>query len=69
MYSSTLDDFKLSLCFECRMLSSGLFPGVCDVNTNFSEHSVYSLSLLPPGFDSRSPQLRINMNTNKPKTG
>jgi hypothetical protein len=26
--NSLVLNFKLSLCFECRMLSSGLFPGV-----------------------------------------
>jgi uncharacterized membrane protein len=25
-------DFKLSLCSECCMLSSGLFTGVCSLN-------------------------------------
>jgi hypothetical protein len=25
------------------MLSSGLFPGVCSLNANVSEHSVYSI--------------------------
>jgi hypothetical protein len=36
-------DFKLSPCFECRMLSSGLFPGVCSLNANVSEHCVCSI--------------------------
>jgi hypothetical protein len=35
-------DFKLSPCFECLMLSSGLFPGVCNLNANVSEHCVCS---------------------------
>jgi hypothetical protein len=29
-------DFKLSPRFECSMLSSGLFPGVCSLNVNVS---------------------------------
>jgi hypothetical protein len=36
-------DFKLSLCFECRLLSSGLFPGVCSLNANVSEHCLFHL--------------------------
>jgi hypothetical protein len=36
-------DFKLSPCFECRMLSSGLFPGVCSLNANVSEHCQFHL--------------------------
>jgi hypothetical protein len=36
-------DFKLPPCFECRMLSSGLFPGACNLNANVSEHSVCSI--------------------------
>jgi hypothetical protein len=36
-------DFKLSPCFECRMFSSGLFPGVCSLNANVSEQSVCSI--------------------------
>jgi hypothetical protein len=41
--NSRVLDFKLSLCFECRMLSFGLFPGVCSLNANVSEHSVRSI--------------------------
>jgi hypothetical protein len=33
-------DFTLSPCFECFMLSSGLFLGVCSLIANFSEHSL-----------------------------
>jgi hypothetical protein len=36
-------DFKLSPCFVCRMFSFGLFPGVCSLNANVSEHSVCSI--------------------------
>jgi hypothetical protein len=36
-------DFKISPCFECRMLPSGLFPGVCSINADVSEHSVCSI--------------------------
>jgi hypothetical protein len=36
-------DFKLSPGFKCRMFSFGLFPDVCILNTNFSEHSVCSI--------------------------
>jgi hypothetical protein len=32
-------DYKLLPCFECLMLSSGLFPGVCNLSANVSEHS------------------------------
>jgi hypothetical protein len=35
-------DFTLSPCFDCRMISSGLFSGVCSFNTNVLEHSVPS---------------------------
>jgi hypothetical protein len=35
-------DFKLSPCFECRIFSFGLFPGVGSLNANVSEHSVCS---------------------------
>jgi hypothetical protein len=35
-------DFKLSPCSECCMLSCGRFTGVCGLNANVSEHSVYS---------------------------
>jgi hypothetical protein len=35
--------FKLSSCFACRMLSSGLFPSVCSLNANVSEHCVCSI--------------------------
>jgi hypothetical protein len=38
----TLLDSKLSPCFERRMFSSGLFPGICSLNANVSEHSVPS---------------------------
>jgi hypothetical protein len=36
-------DFKILPCFECRMLSSGLFPSVCSLNTSVLEHSVCSI--------------------------
>jgi hypothetical protein len=36
-------DFRLSPCFECLILSFGLFPGVCSLNANVSEHSVCSI--------------------------
>jgi hypothetical protein len=36
---TVVHDFKLSPCSECRMLSSGLFPGVCSLNANVSEHT------------------------------
>jgi hypothetical protein len=36
-------DFKLSPCFECRMFAFGLFPGVCSLHANISEHSVCSI--------------------------
>jgi hypothetical protein len=35
-------DFTLSPCFDCRMISSGLFSGICSFNANVSEHSVPS---------------------------
>jgi hypothetical protein len=34
---------KLSECFECRTLSSGLFPSICSLNANISEHPVCSI--------------------------
>jgi hypothetical protein len=39
-------DFKLSPFLECHMLSSGLFPDVCSLNTNVSEHSVWRFGTL-----------------------
>jgi hypothetical protein len=36
-------DFKLSPYFECRIFAFGLFPGVCSLNANVSEHSVRSI--------------------------
>jgi hypothetical protein len=41
----TISIFKLSPCFECRMLSSGLFPGVCSLNAYVSERSLRSETL------------------------
>jgi hypothetical protein len=38
-----LPHFKLSPCCDCRMLSSELFPGVCNLNTNISEHPICSI--------------------------
>jgi hypothetical protein len=39
-------DFKLSPFFECQMLFSGLFLGVCSLNATVSEHPVCSISYL-----------------------
>jgi hypothetical protein len=39
-------DFKLLSCSECCMFSSGLFPGVCSLNANVSEHSVCSIFIV-----------------------
>jgi hypothetical protein len=36
-------DFKLLPCFECRMFSFGLFPGICSLNADVLEHSVHSI--------------------------
>jgi hypothetical protein len=36
-------DFRLSPCFECRIFAFGLFPGVCSLNANVSEHFVRSI--------------------------
>jgi hypothetical protein len=35
--------FKLSLASECHTLSFGLFPDICSLNANVSEHSVSSI--------------------------
>jgi hypothetical protein len=35
--------FNLSPHSECHMLSSGLFPDVCSLNANVSEHFVCSI--------------------------
>jgi hypothetical protein len=34
-------DFKLSPCFECRVLSSGLFPGVCSLTLSLLMSYIY----------------------------
>jgi hypothetical protein len=36
-------DFKLSPCFECCMFSFGLFPSICSLNANVSEHCPFHL--------------------------
>jgi hypothetical protein len=37
-------DFKLSPCSECRLLSFGLFTGVCGLNADVSEHCLFHLN-------------------------
>jgi hypothetical protein len=34
---------KLHVIQNCRMFSFGLFPGVCSLNANVSEHTVCSI--------------------------
>jgi hypothetical protein len=41
--SRYLPDFKLSPRSECRMLSSGWFPGVCSLKADVSEHCLFHL--------------------------
>ena len=43
LISKKLLDFKLSPCYKCCMLSSGLFPGLWILCTDVSEHSVCSI--------------------------
>jgi hypothetical protein len=56
-----IPDFKLSPPFECRTLSSGLFPGVCSLNAKVSEHPV--CSTLIGGYPTYNDNLKLHIDS------